>query len=220
MSRSTEPPSARRPDGEPTPRGVRAAGKERSRRKLLEAAKQLFMERGYDGATVRDIAAAANLSTGAVFASFSDKADLFNGVLLADCPTQVELMEQAAGRISGRVQDRLVGVLSEGYRFQKEQLELMRAALSVSWSQGLSGDLCDRPIRQAAAGHVRRLLEEAVQSGELEAGADLDLIVEMVWDSYVANYRHALFAGWTEGQLTERFRRQVEILLAGQMARI
>lgn len=219
MSRSDDPQSADRPDGQRQPRGVRAAGKERSRRKLLEAAKRLFMERGYDGATVRDIAAAANLSTGAVFASFSDKADLFNGVLLADCPTQVELMEQAAGRLSGRVQDRLVGVLSEGYRFQKAQLELMRAALSVSWSQGLSGELCDRPIRQAAVGHVRRLLEEAVRSGELKADADLDLIVEMVWDSYVANYRHALFAGWNEERLTERFRRQVEILLAGQMAR-
>lgn len=214
MSRSTETQTARRPA-----RGVRAAGKERSRRRLLEAAKQLFMERGYDGATVRDIAAAANLSTGAVFASFSDKADLFNEVLLADCPAQIELMEQAAAQISGRVQDRLVGVLAKGYQFQHEQLELMRAAMSVSWSQGLSGELCDRPIRQAAVGHVRRLLEEAVRSGELKPDADLDLIVEMVWDSYVANYRHALFAGWTDAQLTERFRRQVEILLAGQMAR-
>jgi AcrR family transcriptional regulator len=219
MSRTSDPESFDRSSGPRAPRGVRAAGKERSRRKLLDAAKRLFMERGYDGATVRDIAAAANLSTGAVFASFSDKADLFNEVLLADCPTQMERMEEVAGGMDGRVQDRLVGVLSQGYRFQHGQLELMRAALAVSWSQGLSGDLCDRPIRQAAVGHVRKLLEEAVRSGELKADADLDLIVEMVWDSYVANYRHALFAGWGPEQLIERFRRQVEVLLAGQMAR-
>ena len=44
----------------------------------------------------------------------------------------------------------------------------------------------------------------------------MDLIIDMVWDNYVANYRHALFAGWNADQLTERLRRQVEILLAGQ----
>jgi AcrR family transcriptional regulator len=219
MSRSSDPQSAPRADGQRPARGVRAAGKERSRRKLLSAAKRLFMERGYDGATVRDIAAAANLSTGAVFASFADKADLFNEVLLADCPTQVEKMDRVVAEMGGRVQDRLVGVLSEGYRFQKAQMQLMRAALAVSWSQGLSGELCDRPIREAAVGHVRRLLEEAVRTGEVKAAADLDLIVEMVWDSYVANYRHALFAGWGAEQLIERFRRQVEILLAGQTTR-
>jgi AcrR family transcriptional regulator len=204
---------------EPVRGGVRAAAKARSRRRLLDAAKRLFMERGYEGGTVRDIAAAADLSTGAVFASFADKADLFNEVLLADCPAQIELMERRAARPFGRVQDRLVGVLSEGYRFQHEQLQLMRAALAVSWSQGLNGALCDRPIRQAAEGAIRRILEQAIAAGELRADAELDLIVEMVWDSYVANYRHALFAGFTVDQLTERFRRQVEALLAGQAAR-
>ena len=40
----------------------------------LAAAKALFTERGYEGATVRDIASAAGMSSGAVFASFTDKA--------------------------------------------------------------------------------------------------------------------------------------------------
>jgi hypothetical protein len=125
-------------------------------------------------------------------------------------------MDLRARDVFGRVQDRLVAVLSEGYRFQLGQLELMRAALAVSWSQGLNGALCDRPIRQATEGTIRSILEAAIASGELRAEADVDLITDMVWDSYVANYRHALFAGWDADKLIDRFRRQVEILLAGQ----
>ena len=216
MTKPLQTSAAEELQHQPARGGVRAAAKARSRRKLLDAAKKLFMERGYEGATVRDIAAAADLSTGAVFASFSDKADLFNEVLLGDCPTQVELMEVRARDGFGRVQDRLVGVLREGYRFQLNQLELMRAALSVSWSQGLNGALRDRPIRQATEGVIRTILEAAIASGELREDADVDLIIDMVWDNYVANYRHALFAGSNADQLTERLRRQVEILLAGQ----
>ena len=62
----------------------RALAKQHTRRKLLDAARRLFNERGYEAATVREIAAAAGLSTGAVFASFADKADLFGEVILDD----------------------------------------------------------------------------------------------------------------------------------------
>ncbi len=109
-------------------------------------------------------------------------------------------------------------MISVGYDLQLEQLELMRAALSVSWSQGLTGDLGDRPIRQTAVAFVRQLLEDAVAGGELRGDTDLDLVVEMLWDCYVANYRHALFADFDRDQLNERFGRQVRLVLASQIA--
>lgn len=195
--------------------GVRAAGKARSRQNLLSAAKRLFMERGYDGATVRDIAAAAGLSTGAVFASFSDKADLFNEVLLTDIAVQTEAMRQAASE-DGLIDERLLKLLTVGYRHQLSQVELLRAALAVSWSQGLRGELGDRPIRRAVMDQIRDVLQAAVAKAELRHDADVDLISETVWDCYVRNYRHALFEGWGLEQLVELMGRQVELLLAGQ----
>jgi AcrR family transcriptional regulator len=199
----------------PTRMGVRAAGKARSRQNLLSAAKRLFMERGYDGATVRDIAAAAGLSTGAVFASFSDKADLFNEVLLTDIAVQTEAMRQAASE-DGLIDERLLKLLTVGYRHQLSQVELLRAALAVSWSQGLRGELGDRPIRRAVMDQIRDVLQAAVAKAELRHDADVDLISETVWDCYVRNYRHALFEGWGLEQLVELMGRQVELLLAGQ----
>ena len=70
----------------------RQAAKIRTRQKVLDAARALFAERGYDAATIRDIAKGAGMSTGAVFANFQDKAELFECVfaeemagLLQDC---------------------------------------------------------------------------------------------------------------------------------------
>jgi AcrR family transcriptional regulator len=47
-----------------------------TRERLLRAAADMFAERGYDGTRVADIAAAAGVSNGALYAHFASKADL------------------------------------------------------------------------------------------------------------------------------------------------
>ena len=49
----------------------------RTREKVLAAARKLFASEGHHGATIRGIAKEAGMSTGAVFANFKDKADLY-----------------------------------------------------------------------------------------------------------------------------------------------
>jgi AcrR family transcriptional regulator len=53
--------------------GVTAA---ETRERLLRAAADVFAERGYEGTRVADIAAAAGVSNGAMYAHFASKADL------------------------------------------------------------------------------------------------------------------------------------------------
>src|SRR6266496_1457488 len=60
--------------------GVTAA---ETRERLLRAAADMFAERGYDGTRVADIAAAAGLSNGAMYAHFASKAELLVGALRA-----------------------------------------------------------------------------------------------------------------------------------------
>jgi AcrR family transcriptional regulator len=60
--------------------GVTAA---ETRERLLRAAADVFAERGYDGTRVADIAAAAGVSNGALYAHFASKADLLAGALRA-----------------------------------------------------------------------------------------------------------------------------------------
>lgn len=58
--------------------GVTAA---ETRERLLRAAADVFAERGYDGTRVADIAAAAGVSNGALYAHFASKAQLLIGAL-------------------------------------------------------------------------------------------------------------------------------------------
>ncbi|MEV0614381.1 helix-turn-helix domain-containing protein [Nonomuraea sp. NPDC050404] len=58
--------------------GVTAA---ETRERLLRAAADTFAERGYDGTRVADIAAAAGVSNGALYAHFGSKADLLLAAL-------------------------------------------------------------------------------------------------------------------------------------------
>ena len=109
----------------------RALAKQQTRAKVLAAARNLFSEHGYEGATIRDIAAAAGMSTGAVFANFRDKSDLFREIICADLVQLVADMHDAAGR-ARNIEDALLRVFSTGYAFFKTQMPLARAAFSVS----------------------------------------------------------------------------------------
>lgn len=49
--------------------------------RLLECAKAEFLEKGFEGASLRVIAAAAGTSTNSIYVRFSDKAGLFNAII-------------------------------------------------------------------------------------------------------------------------------------------
>ena len=192
----------------------RALAKQQTRAKVLAAARRLFSEHGYEGATIRDIAAAAGMSTGAVFANFTDKSDLFREIMANDLTALSETMREAAGRGRG-VEDALLKMFAAGYAFYKSQLPLARAAFSVSWSPQDGPALRGAPQVQ----HVLELISEqltlGVQRGELSQEAEIKLRTQMLFDAYLSNYPQAIFQGWSLEALQGRLRDQIRILLAG-----
>src|SRR5215212_8197510 len=64
-------------------RMTRAERTEHNRERVLAAAREVFLARGYHGATVEQIAEAAGFSTGVVYSQFGGKADLFLALLEA-----------------------------------------------------------------------------------------------------------------------------------------
>ena len=55
-----------------------------TRADVVAAARRLFEKRGFESVTIRDVAAAAGMSTGAIFCSFDGKASLFVGAFPTD----------------------------------------------------------------------------------------------------------------------------------------
>src|SRR5579872_6622181 len=115
----------------PAAQTSRARAKQRTRQRLLGAARRLFLARGYEAATIRDIAAEADLSTGAVFASFADKAELFNEVISDDCESLAQQMAETPA--TGTAADTLLALLSLAYARHCAELPLIRAMMGFSW---------------------------------------------------------------------------------------
>jgi AcrR family transcriptional regulator len=72
-------PSSDRPRTKP-PRPTRAERQAQTRSQLIDAAAQVFARRGFQAASVEEIAEEAGYSHGAVYSNFEGKADLFLAV--------------------------------------------------------------------------------------------------------------------------------------------
>src|SRR5262245_20470635 len=73
MSTMSEENGRRRPKGDK---------RARTRTRLLEAARELIREKGYERTTLRDVAERAGMTSGAIYGNFKNREDLF--IALAD----------------------------------------------------------------------------------------------------------------------------------------
>lgn len=67
--------------------------------RLLDAAAEVFCERGYDGTTVAEVARRAGLTTGAIYANFRDKAELLLKTI--ERATSAAVIDMEAARAAG-----------------------------------------------------------------------------------------------------------------------
>lgn len=72
-----------------------------NRKLILDAAEEAFAERGYDGASLRDIAARAGFSSAALYLFFENKEDLYNKMLLRRADEIFDAMSAAADPAMG-----------------------------------------------------------------------------------------------------------------------
>jgi AcrR family transcriptional regulator len=201
----------------PQPLTRRALAKQLTRTKLLESAREMFAVRGYEAATVRDIAAAANLSTGAVFASFTDKADLFKEVIVAE----YELMHAsmvAATDETAPARETLLNLLTLSYEAYLTDIRLVQAALSFCWLHDLLSEPRHIVAVDLVRGHIADVLQRGVDSGELSPALDVNLTSEMLWETYLCNYRRVVFEGRGPDALSARIASQLDVLISPRKA--
>jgi AcrR family transcriptional regulator len=76
---------------------------EANQQRLLDAALEVFTERGFHGATLEQIAAAAGFTTGVVYSRFASKADLFLALLERTIDQRVDGLRRMARGKTGEV---------------------------------------------------------------------------------------------------------------------
>jgi AcrR family transcriptional regulator len=194
----------------------RAVAKQRTREKILASAKALFAERGYEAATIRDIAKQAGMSTGAVFASFTDKSDLFTEIAEAEQTELNAAMRDAMGELTGRAA--VVAMLDAAIDRHMGELALFQAVMSALWMPGLAEKARRRLDRRPPTALIAAALRAEAGCPDAHVpGGDVALAIaaEMIWDGYVALIRRAALGALTPEALKARMRDQVRTVLSG-----
>jgi len=138
---------------------------EETRERLVHAAARVFAERGYEGTRVGDIAEAAGLSRGALYAHFPGKADLLAEAIRARGREELEGLLAGDGPAS--VADLLVALGSSlQHRSGQQGLLLVEAIVAArrdkAVARALSGDTTTNE------GVVAELVRGAQASGALD----------------------------------------------------
>ena len=145
--------------------GRREQNKAENRAKILAAARDVFTELGYEGATVRDIVRRTDLASGTFYNYFPDKKSVFRALLY-----EMELRRRALRREATRDAVDLAGFLEGGYRAYFEHVasdlpmfEMMRR------NSGVLGGFFEDPMLMEGAEAMHVGIKQAIVRGEVPA---------------------------------------------------
>jgi AcrR family transcriptional regulator len=195
--------------------GVREVQKQATRDKVVEAARDLFEEVGYEETTIRMVAERAGVSVGSVFTTFESKVDIFNYILFEKFEALFGELQRIAPYLKGSARHRIASLMSIAYGVECQQLDLMISHLSASygWPRRIEEEHNKRRAR--LIGLLREALDQGVADGEIRADADLHLFVDVLLTVYNRNYRAAFYERLSAEQLSAICERQLELLFQG-----
>jgi len=146
------------------------------RAKLVEAAAEVFSERGYDGAGVHEIARRAGLTTGAIYSRFSGKAELLAEAIRAESAPQLDQLLSAGDRTPDAA--RLIATVGAQLPVRpptRKQFLLLEAFIAARRDPELAVAL--RADLREARQNFTRLIELGQRTGNLDPELDTEAVV-------------------------------------------
>jgi AcrR family transcriptional regulator len=179
----------------PTPPPVRGRG----RQLLLDAARDLFAERGFKGTSTRDIAERAGVSEVMIFRHFGSKANLFQEAVVEPFTS---FMQRYVADYRSREHGKLTPE-EEGRAFYTGLFDVLRAEREALLALMAARQFDDLPAAastdvEAAFGQVLALLEEVVATEAQERHfTDFDLVptVRVMFSMVLAAALHGDWMG-------------------------
>jgi len=158
--------------------------------RLVEAAAEVFSEKGYDGARVQEIAKRAGLTTGAIYGRFSGKAELLRAAIEAHSSSEFDELF-SSHTFDGRVTDILTTVgahlVTRSGRTDRttEQALLLEAFVAARRDPEVKRLVAE--IVETRASRMAELVTEAKASG---------LVADELDDLAVVRFCHAVGLGF------------------------
>ena len=188
--------------------GLRERKKRETRQQIFDAANRLFVERGFDGVAVTEIARAADVSEVTVFNYFPTKEDLFyGGMQFFEEELISAVRDRPRGKSAVEAFRRRLLEGADGLAIKARVDAIRKAGQTISASPALVArerDIVDRYMRQLAA----VLADETGASPDdvepLAAAGALMVVHRMLVD----HVRKSVLAGRRGSELVDGFRSQ------------
>jgi AcrR family transcriptional regulator len=199
--------------------GVRETQKLETRRKVLEAARDLFNEIGYEETTIRAVAERAGVSVGSVFTTFASKAGVLSQVMDDRVDALYRELDHVARHMRGSVIDRLCSLFAIHYDFECRRVRLFLAHIAASFSPSLDSSTVPYGRNARFKAMIIDMLREGQTKGEVRDDADLDLILDTLMGAYAWNYRLAAAGQADHADMTIIMDRQIRLIFHGLLPR-
>lgn len=188
-----------------------------ARERIVETAGSMFAERGFDGVSVADIAAASGISTGLIYYHFKDKQALYESVVRES----VHLLEDAAIRTlgqQGRPIERIRAFIAEYMRLLEDELDVMR--LLVRTFTDSSGHVPEHVLMRTAStiDRVQAVIEEGIEAGEfrtVDSHLAATALFALVNTLVTARVLEAPRRPWTDTTVEQQAAFMTELFLEG-----
>jgi AcrR family transcriptional regulator len=182
---------------------------------VLDAARDLFEEIGYEAATIRAIALRAEVSVGSVFTTFSSKAHILGQVMQDRLGDLYDEMDRVLPHLRGSGADRCRSLFAAHYAFELRRSRLFLAfiAAAYDWSSDPVAPVFG--TNQHLRGMVRACLEGGIAHGDVSPQADLDMAIDLLLATYAWNYRLAASQNADAPSLIALMDRQIGMIFLG-----
>lgn len=170
---------------EPT---LRERSKLDKRRRIEQAAREIFAERGFDKATTREIAKRAGVGVATLFVYAPDKAQLLKAIF----ESELDRISTLGGSITtdGTVVAQLIQFFRPRYELWMRDLRLSRTAILIGFASYIESANADRDPPMVWAkmqDGIRDIIDRNQKCGCLATSADVDLVARTVFCIYMTH---------------------------------
>src|ERR1700761_5511184 len=153
------------------PTGSRAAGagavnsrtiqKEATRNRVIEAARAIFDTRGYEGATIREIARHAGVSVGSVFTTFASKGEILSQVMQDRLDGLYAELDRVMPHLRGATGGRLRTMFAIHFAFEPRHTHLFRPHTAAAYD----GPLPPTAKPMGRTPRLQEIMRECLEKG-------------------------------------------------------
>ena len=187
---------------------------EKTRQRIIVAAMRCVARDGYSATTIRQIAAAAEMTSAALYNYFPTKSDLIKAAIAARADIALPRLRQAAQRSGGAV-DRLDALLEESGQLMHEYPDLAAFEFAIRAENALDvhsdhGSVEFEAMRQI----IREIVNDAYPTGGRGRKRGLDAAVDAI---YALVYGLTELAATASGPTYQRALKAAKQLIRGTL---